>query len=89
MKAQNVPGSAVRYAQYKSAIHAILDLLIENGKPLPAEEIAERIAEGGFRNGGEEALFAIRQSIRSFTHGLGRKAKQIKEVRLDRQGQLA
>lgn len=76
-------GASGPYAKYKSAILAIVDYLDALGRAVPPEHIEEELAKGGFRGGTDEARSNIRRSISSFTGKgkLGRRTKQIKEVR--------
>jgi hypothetical protein len=73
-------GGGHKYARFKSAILAILAYLDEFGSPVPREQLIAALLEGGWRKGDDKAETNLKQSIASFSTGLGRKTGQIKEV---------
>jgi len=70
----------LKYTRFKSAILAILAYLDEIDKPVPQEQLISVLLNGGWRRGDDKAETNLKQSIASFTRGLGRKTKQIKMV---------
>jgi hypothetical protein len=70
-----------KYARFKSAILAILAYLDEVGSPVPREQLIAALLDGGWRKGDDKAETNLKQSIASFSTGLGRKTGQIKEVK--------
>jgi hypothetical protein len=69
-----------KYARFKSAILAILAYLDEVGSPVTREQLIVALLDGGWRKGDDKAETNLKQSIASFSSGLGRKTGQIKEV---------
>lgn len=69
-----------RFSRFKSAILAILAYLDEVGRPVTQDDLIEALLEGGWRRGDDKAETNLKQSIASFSRGLGRKTKQIKEI---------
>jgi hypothetical protein len=69
-----------RFSRHKSAVLAILAYLDEVGKPTQPNVIIEALIDGGWRRGDEKAETNLKQSIASFSTGLGLKTKQIKQI---------
>ena len=63
-----------------TAILAILAYLDEVGRPTEQAVVIGALIDGGWRRGDDKAETNLKQSISSFTNGLGRKTKQIKMV---------
>lgn len=67
------PGPSFRFAPYKRAIEAILDVLNEVGYALTEDELVKALIDGGFRGGAPGTKLVIQKSIRSYTMGTGLK----------------
>lgn len=65
------PGATTKYAGFKRAIDAILDLLNEVGRPMTEATIIKTLCDGGFRGASPGTTLVIEKSIRSYLSGTG------------------